>query len=766
MRQLPPRARLFVLGTIALGAVVSAAIPFLPGGPPRFDLTFVFYLAAALIAQLVGVRVVMPGREGQAWSLISAVLVPAIILFPPATNVLIVLTVFAAYAVKRRALPWYQNAWNIAQHELGVLVAALVWDAVRPGGTGGAQALHWYAAAFAAGMTFYLLNTLQTSAVLALVTRRSIREVEVFTRSTFYRELVLIWMGVIFADFWLDNPWRTVLLIVPLVGLSQMLSAQVKDAERIRRAQVEAEGRAQSLASLNELARDLTAGLDFDQVFDALYTQLAKAVNPGVLSIALYDPATTQLEFHVKKAGEGLLPVVYRRAEGPEVRGLLATRTPLILDPVRNRDTVQAVSPHGRLLECPVVTVIPMTLADRMVGLLLLGVAEPPAPPTLDLISTMASQVAVAADKVELFQRERRKTAQLSAITQVSKKIVTIHNVDVLLQQTSRLIEESFGFDRVAVVLQQDGTAPATDEGASAEIPIFFREQTIGRMAVWLRPGTALTADDLAMLQTLADEIAVAIENARLYEHLQQQMRMLEQTQLQLLQSAKLATIGELAAFIAHEINNPLTSVLGYASLLLSETNGDDPRRADIEVIEKEALRARAIVRDLLGYARQTDSAMAFTQVNEAIESVLPLVRQRAAGANVTIEARFDPALPSIMADVNQLKQVFINILNNAIDAMPDGGRVEVATRVVHGNGTNGGAPLVEISFQDSGVGIDPQHLEKIFDAFFTTKGAGRGTGLGLPISKRIVERHGGTITVTSEPGRGSCFTIQLPAAP
>lgn len=761
MRQLPPRARIFVLATIVLGAAVTAAIPFLPGGLPSFDLAFFFYLGSALLAQLVGVRVVMPGREGQAWSLISAVLVPAIIIFPPAATVLIVLITFAAYAVKRRALPWYQNAWNIAQHELAVLLAAVVWEAVNPHGTGGAQAVQWFAAALAAGGTFYLLNNLQTSAVLALVTQRPLREVEVFSRATFYRELVLTWMGVIFADLWLANPWRTVLLIIPLIGLSQMLSTQVKDAERIRRAQVEAEGRAQSLASLNELARDLTSSLDFDQVFDALYAQLAKTVNPDILSIALYDPHTNQLEFHVKKAGEGMLPMVQRRAEGPEVRGLLATRTPLILDPGRNRETVQAVSPHGRLLEAVVVTVVPMTLAERTVGLLLLGTEQPPAPPTLDLISTMASQAAVAADKVELFQRERRKTAQLSAITQVSKKIVTIHNVDVLLHQTSRLIEESFDFDRVDVVLHQDGQASAAGEGASAEIPIFYREQTIGGMRVWLRPGTALSADDLAMLQTLADEIAVAIENARLYENLQQQMGMLEQTQLQLLQSAKLATIGELAAFIAHEINNPLTSVLGYASLLLSETNGEDPKRADIEVIEKEALRARAIVRDLLGYARQTDSAMVFTQLNEAIESVLPLIRQRAEGANVAIQAKLDPALPSIMADVNQLKQVFINILNNAIDAMPEGGRVEVVTRAVPGNGAG---PLVEISFQDSGPGIDPAHLEKIFEAFFTTKGAGRGTGLGLPISKRIVERHGGTIAVRSEQGRGSCFTIHLPA--
>jgi len=763
MRQLPPRARNFVLGTVVLGAAIVAALPYLPGGLPRVDLAFLIFLAAALLAQLVGVRVVMPGREGQAWSLISAVLVPAIILFPPSTNVVIVLITFAAYWIKRRRLAWYQNLWNIAQHEVAVLLAALVWEGVRPAGSAGVQAVHWYAAAFAAGGTFYLLNNLQTSTVIALASGRPMRQVGVFSRANFYRELVLTWMGVVVADLWLINPWRTLLLIVPLIGLSQMLRTQVEDAERIRRAQVEAEARAQQLASLNELARDLTSSLEFDQVFAALYAQLEKTVGQEVLSVALFDAPAAQLEFHVRKAGDGLLPTVTRRVDTPELRQLLEVRAPVVLDPGRDAGTLYAISPHRQLMQSAAVTVAPMRLAERTVGLLMLGTAVPLTGGQLDLISTMASQAAVAVEKAQLFLRERRKSAQLSAITQVSKKIVTIHNVDILLHQTSRLIEESFGFSRVDVVLRADGQeALPPAEGAAADIPIFYRDQAIGVMRVWLHPGTVLGGDDLPMLQTLADEIAVAIENARLYENLQMQMGMLEQTQLQLLQSAKLATIGELAAFVAHEINNPLTSVLGYASLLLSETPAEDPKRADIEVIEKEALRARAIVRDLLGYARQTDSAMEQMRVNDAIESVLPLVRKRAESANVVITARLDPLVPAIVADVNQLKQVFINILNNAIDAMPDGGQVEVATRAVSVNGTG---PQVEISFQDSGVGIEPQHLVKIFDPFFTTKGAGKGTGLGLPISKRIVERHGGTIEVTSERGKGTRFTIHLPVA-
>jgi len=202
--------------------------------------------------------------------------------------------------------------------------------------------------------------------------------------------------------------------------------------------------------------------------------------------------------------------------------------------------------------------------------------------------------------------------------------------------------------------------------------------------------------------------------------------------------------------------------VLGYASLILSETPSDDAKRADLEVIEKEALRARAIVRDLLGYARQTDSVMEQTHINEAIESVLPLIRRRAETQNVAIAAELDPAVPRIMGDVNQLKQVFINILNNAIDAMPAGGRVHISTREVRGNGTG---PQVEIAFQDTGGGIPEDKLERIFDPFFTTKEDGKGTGLGLPISKRIVERHGGSIAVQSTPGAGTRFTVCLPVA-
>ncbi|TMI99472.1 MAG: GAF domain-containing protein [Bacillati bacterium ANGP1] len=761
MKNLSTPARVYVLGVIIAGGILAAILPQLPGAAPRLDLPFAVFVAAALLTQLVGVRVIMPGREGIAWSLINAVIVATVLLFPAGNSILLVLITFTAYGFKRRELPWYQGAFNVAQHVLSVSMAEAVWAIARPESISGAMAVQWYGAAFFAGVVFYVFNGALVTLAITLVAGKPFGQVGVISRSSFYREMVLIWLGAAVADFWIVNPWRTVLLTLPLVGLSQMLRMQIEDAERIRRSQQEAEGRAQQLASLNELARALTSSLELQQIYEALYAQVRTIVPADAFGAGVYESHSNLIRFGLWRTEDETFPPFSRNASEPIFRRVLQARTPLALEAGPDHAEIAQLSQYGRLHRDAMAVAIPMTVGDRAVGMIIVGTRRVLTPQEMDLLSTMASQTAVAVEKAQLFDRERRKSAQLGAITQVSKKIVTIHSVDVLLQQTSRLIEEAFDFERVQLLLADEAETSQADPAATG-IPILYRGQSIGDLRVWLRPGTSFSPDDLSMLQTLADEIAVAIENARLYENLQRQMAMLEQTQFQLMQSAKLATIGELAAFVAHEINNPLTSVLGYASLILSETPPDDAKRGDLEVIEKEALRARAIVRDLLGYARQTDSAMEQTSINEAIESVLPLIRRRAESQRVNITANLDPSVPKIMGDINQLKQVFINILNNAIDAMPAGGAVDIRTREVTGNGTG---PQVEISFQDGGVGISEDKLERIFDPFFTTKEDGKGTGLGLPISKRIVERHGGSIAVKSTLGTGTRFTVCLPVA-
>jgi signal transduction histidine kinase len=761
---LPLPAQYYILAVVALGAFSAPIAVLLTPGTIVLNVPFVLLLGAALVAQLVGVQ--MPTTTAEArisYSLLTAVLVASLLLLPLISTLVIAAVTMVGYWIKRR-YDWRRGLFNISQHLVSVVPAGLLWHAIRPVESQGLVALQWYGLALVVGLTFYFTNIVLVGQVIVLSTGRSFFQTGAISRVNFFREVVLIWMGVLVANLWLVNPWLTPLLVVPMVALSQMLRGQVEAADSIRQSQVDAEGRARELAGLNELARALTSSIELDQISEALATQIGGTIPLHLLGIGVYEASARQLSFAVWQVNGGRRPPRLRPIDDPAMRRVVEAEHATVIDAAADPALVRELCMGDAQSDTTAVITLPMKLRDHLIGLIIIGgELRETTPSNIDLLSTMASQAAVAIEKAQLFGQERRRSALLSAITQATRKIATILNVDILLQQTSRLIEESFGFSRVEVVLREgdDPLPPVGPDERCTDIPILTHDRASGVLRVWQRPGVTFSPDDVSMLQMLADGIAVGIENARLYERQRTQMEELERTQLQLVQSAKLATIGELAAFVAHEINNPLTSVLGYTSLLLSEAGKDDPIRADLQVVENEAIRAREIVRNLLDYARQTGTEEEPTQVESVIESVLPLVKQRA--QHVTITTHFDHVLPSILADVNGLKQVFINFLNNAIDAMPRGGVVDITARSAPEVGRT---PQVEIVFQDSGVGIDPAHLPKIFDPFFTTKKGSQGTGLGLAISKRIIEQHGGTIDVASVPGQGTKFVIRVPAVP
>jgi len=272
---------------------------------------------------------------------------------------------------------------------------------------------------------------------------------------------------------------------------------------------------------------------------------------------------------------------------------------------------------------------------------------------------------------------------------------------------------------------------------------------------VWLREPHRFTPGELQLVDAIVRQAVVAMENSRLYEDVKRQMAELRQAQAQLVQSAKLAAIGELAANIAHEINNPLTSVLGFASYLAERLPEGDPMHEELGLIMEEAGRARDIVRDLLDFSRQREFSPEPTDVNTVLESTVAMLRRQGSLDQIQVTEEYAPDLPLVEADVSRLKQVFLNILNNALYAMREGGSLFLRTRLA------GGA--VEIEFTDTGTGIAPEHLDRIFDPFFTTKPAVSGTGLGLSVSLGIVQAHGGTIEVRSQLGQGSTFTVRLP---
>lgn len=264
---------------------------------------------------------------------------------------------------------------------------------------------------------------------------------------------------------------------------------------------------------------------------------------------------------------------------------------------------------------------------------------------------------------------------------------------------------------------------------------------------------------EMATCETLASQLAVALENARLHADLQQRVAELQRTQAQLVQSGKLALLGELVANIAHEFNNPLTSIIGYASELRLSLSDDDPRRDEVMIIEGEALRARKIVRDLLDFSRQRAPALEPIHVNPLLSRVVSILRHQARLANVELEEEYGVDLPTVEADADQLRQVFLNLVSNGLDSMPGGGRLRITT----GLSEQDGEYWVEVSVQDTGNGIAPEHLSRVFDPFFTTKPEAKGMGLGLSVSLGIVESHKGRILVESALGRGSTFRVLLP---
>ena len=230
-----------------------------------------------------------------------------------------------------------------------------------------------------------------------------------------------------------------------------------------------------------------------------------------------------------------------------------------------------------------------------------------------------------------------------------------------------------------------------------------------------------------------------------------------EQAKRKVMESERLAMVGQLAAGVAHEINNPLTGIVTYSQLLLEKVPGEGSTRSSLQKIVTQANRCRKIVRGLLDFSRQSKPDERPCNVNAVLQDCLSLVGNQALFHNIEIVRNLACDLPLVPMDPSQIQQVFLNLIINAAEATPGEGRLTLATRLAATD------KAVEIEFADSGCGIKPADLERIFEPFFTTKGARRGTGLGLAISYGIIKEHKGTITVESEFGKGTTFVVSLP---
>ncbi len=298
--------------------------------------------------------------------------------------------------------------------------------------------------------------------------------------------------------------------------------------------------------------------------------------------------------------------------------------------------------------------------------------------------------------------------------------------------------------------------------GADTEIEAGLRITLIGHDGAslgWLHmvdhtSERVLEPSFVSMAQLVAHQIGVALENNALVARVRTQLVEVQRVQQRLVQASKLSAVGELAAAVAHEVNNPLTGILGFSELLMDELPEGDPRHEEALVIRNEAVRARSIVKSMLEFARPRQPQRIPANLNDVARSTLELIHFRASQAAVRIVADFAD-LPRLEVDPDAFRQVLLSLYSNAIDAMPSGGILRVATVDQ--------PDRVGVVVADEGVGMDDETRRRIFTPFFTPRTGTGGHELGLSVSLQIVEGHGGTIEVESRPGSGSTFTVWLP---
>ncbi|HYT61221.1 MAG TPA: GAF domain-containing protein [Haliangiales bacterium] len=286
-------------------------------------------------------------------------------------------------------------------------------------------------------------------------------------------------------------------------------------------------------------------------------------------------------------------------------------------------------------------------------------------------------------------------------------------------------------------------------------VPLVFGGQAIGTLSVYTGRPHVFSNEEIRILSALADLSAIAIEKARLYERIvdvEEQMR----------QNEKLSALGLLAAEVAHEIRNPLTVMkMLYHSLDLRFSRSD-PRARDAEIMGEKMEHLNKIVEQILDFARTSEPEFVPVNLNELIEELGLLTRHKLTQQNIQVVHRLEPDLPSVMADAQQLEQAFLNLILNAVEAMPDGGKLIIISRAVSSPEDGGNLTHVLVEFKDTGQGMTREQRAQAFTSLFKTTRR-KGTGLGLAVVARIVEAHRGRIEIKSSPGRGTTIGVTLP---
>jgi signal transduction histidine kinase len=377
-----------------------------------------------------------------------------------------------------------------------------------------------------------------------------------------------------------------------------------------------------------------------------------------------------------------------------------------------------------------------------------------------NLVRTIGSALAI--DKVSLLlSRDNKASYNLEAMVGLEfdrpeEVYLPIGSplIQLLQRRKSPIVKEELEWIPVGPETPQTVETMAK-LGAAISLPIISKERLIGVLNLGHKEDkTIYSHEDIELLSTLANQAAVAIENARLYQNL-------KQSQDTLRRADRLSSLGLLTAGLAHEIRNPLVAIRTFTQLLPERYEDAEFRNGFQSLALKEVDRICGLITDLLSFARPSRPNVAQEDMNDVIDGIARILDTQAKEKSVELIRDFAPNLPKVWIDREQMKQVFMNLIFNGIQAMNDGGTITISTRLFTSDVTEQSPSFVQVEVRDTGIGIPNENLEHIFDPFFTSKD--EGSGLGLSISHQIVQEHGGYVTVESKLGKGTSFLVNIP---
>ena len=392
---------------------------------------------------------------------------------------------------------------------------------------------------------------------------------------------------------------------------------------------------------------------------------------------------------------------------------------------------------------------IPCRVKDHVIGYIALGRTQNGDYLTsedLELLETVSDYVGIALENARLYRSLEQKAFEYESLKDFSENIIESISVGVVVEDVDGRI---VGWNRVLEALTGRRRSETLGRRTEDIIPAHFLQRLDEVGKLYKQQWNNLIVNFSAT--SLVDKAGATRGTLIIIDNITDRIRLEDQ----LIQNEKLTSIGLLAAGVAHEVNTPLAVISSYSQMLRKEITPEDSRYKLLEKITKQTFRASEIVNNLLNFSRTNATEFAEVDIHQVITDTISLLEHQFKGARVRVERELRAEYPVAYGNGGKLQQVFLNLLVNARDAMPEGGELRIMTEAVDSK--------IEIIVQDTGTGISRENIKKIYDPFFTTKAAGKGTGLGLSVTYGIVQEHGGTITVDSMPGVGTSFKLELP---